>query len=125
MRTGLTPGYHDLDTKILHACFHELSLFYERQLNGHIDWNSHSAEWGEMTRLYEWWRDRDKKRAATAIKHPNSGSYFETVGGRKFLKFTPQAKQTYKLIHQQEQDWDKEDTDMLISLIKIRGILWD
>jgi hypothetical protein len=125
MKTGLKPGYHDIDTKILHGCFHEFSRFYEQQLNGHIDWTSNPKDWNEMTRLYEWWRDRDKIRRVTAIKHPKNGSYFETVGGRNLMKITPAASQAYSLIHKQEEDWDLEDTNMLIALIKIRGILWD
>lgn len=154
LHTDLTPGeYYDLDTRILHALFTELKDLVEVEYaaimrsseNAHnykfkkqrcplagldyLNWacqlvydesyGTHPEDEGykELTeqakvaqtvlKLYQWWKNRKDR--------PNPHDMFskEQDGPKYYLK-----------IHETEQLYEKEDTHMLIELIKIRGGLW-
>ena len=141
LRTDLTPGeYYDLDTRILHALFTELTDLVEVEyasmqrygeeehnyvfnkgrcpLAGldYLNWVGRlrydkltpQAEAALTTlELYQWWKNRDNR--------PDPFEMFtkEKDGSQYYLK-----------IDNMEQDYEQEDTDMLIKLIKIRCSLW-
>ena len=86
----------------------------------------------EVIKLYDWWT---KERPARPDPYDASGwtEYCEKMrelnDGRLFgSKKTPElermSKKSINLLHKMEKQYDKEDTDMLIRLIKIRNSLW-
>ena len=86
----------------------------------------------EILDLYTWWT---VVRPARSDPHDASGwsDYCEQVrvlnDGRLFgSKKTPEleklSKKTMKLLHKMEADYEKEDEDMMIRLIKVRHGLW-
>lgn len=154
LKTDLVPGqYYDLDTRILHALFTELTdlieveyaniqRYSEKENNyvfkkgrcplagldylnwagqlkydEHMGFNPEDDNYNEPTpqaeaalttlELYNWWKNRDDR--------PDPHTIFteEKDGSQYFLK-----------INDMEQEYETEDTDMLIKLIKIRGSLW-
>ena len=141
LKTGLEPGvYYDLDHRILHGLFNELVDFVEieyAQLSisdskkeykfvkgrcaeaglDHLDWASNLMHKNQLTnqaisaievlKLYKWWKNRDKRENPYDL-------YDEEKDGEFY----------YKIIDNIEQDYEQEDTDMLIRLIKIRDSLW-
>ena len=154
LRTDLTPGeYYDLDTRILHALFTELKDLVEIEyasmqkyaekdahyifkkgrcpLAGldYLNWacqlkydetygitenEEHHNEPTEQAKvaqtilkLYQWWKNRNNRL------NPHEMFNEEKDGPKYYLK-----------IDEIERLYDKEDTHMLIELIKIRGGLW-
>ena len=154
LRTDLTPGeYYDLDTRILHALFTELTdlveveyasiqrysedhnnylfkkgrcplagldylnwagqLKYDENMGFNPDDEDYhkptpQAEAAQITlELYKWWKNRKYR--------PNPYDLFsEDKDGQYY----------YRKINKMEESYEKEDTKMLIELIKIRGSLW-
>ena len=153
LRTGLKPGqYYDLDYRILHGLFNELTIYVESELAHLSKWKSEKkykfiggrcAEAGldylnwagqlkmnedyginpdhkdynkptaqaissqKVLELYNWWKNRDYRTDPDSV----------------FTK-EKDGKSYYKKIAKIMDDYDKEDTKMLIELIKIRGSLW-
>lgn len=154
LKTGLKPGcYHELDSRILHGLFNELVDFVEIDLahlslwdrtkkyrfkNGrsveaaydYFNWINNlkydedsgclpdDPDYGTLTEqakayttikaLYEWWKSERLNRV-----DPNHIITRETHG-----------KHYYRLIDEMERGYEREDTDKLIELIKVRGSLW-
>jgi len=153
LKTGLKPGqYYDLDYRILHGLFNELTIYVEDELAHLNKWKSEKkykfigsrcAEAGldylnwagqlkmnedyginpdnkdynkptaqaissqKVLELYNWWKDRDYRNDPYSMfsKEKDGKSYYKKIA---------------KII----DDYDKEDTKMLIEFIKIRGSLW-
>jgi len=141
LKTGLKKGeWHDLDTRILYGLFNELVEFVEVELahlnnldrkkkykfkNGrcveaaydYFQWaNNLQGENNHVQRensikikeLYEWWKHTRPNRDDPIV------SITKESHGDKY----------YQLIYDIEKDYDDEDTEMLIDLIKIRNCLW-
>jgi len=153
LRTGLKPGtYYDLDWRILNGLFNELVIYVESELahtmkaypdrnykfvNGrcklagldHLNWamnlnmnedygiNPDDEDYGKPTNqaivakkvyeLYNWWTNRDDRvDPYTLFTKEKDGKYY------------------YRKIDEMENQYDQEDTDMLIELVKIRSSLW-
>jgi hypothetical protein len=153
LRTGLKPGiYYDLDWRILNGLFNELVIYVESELAhtmraypdrhykfikgrcklaglDHLNWASQlimnedygispdDENYGKPTHqaiiakkvyeLYSWWLNRDNRvDPHTLYSKEKDGKYY------------------YRKIAEIEDDYDKEDTDMLVELVKIRGSLW-
>lgn len=153
LRTGLKPGeYYDLDWRILNGLFNELVLFVESEqahlmkahkdkkykfINGrckqagldYLNWagqlklnedygfdpddddynkpTAQAIDSQKILHLYNWWLDRDYRvDPYTVFTKEKDGKYY------------------YRKIAKMENDYDKEDTKMLIELIKIRSSLW-
>jgi hypothetical protein len=153
LRTGLKPGtYYDLDWRILNGLFNELVIFVESEqahlmkaykdkkykfvkgrckqagldylnwagqlkLNEDYGFNPDHEEYGEPTaqaidaqrilQLYNWWLDRDNRiDPSTIFTKEKDGKYY------------------YRKIDKMLNDYDQEDTKMLIELVKIRSSLW-
>lgn len=153
IKTGLKPGeYYDLDYRILNGLFYELVEFVESEqahlmkaykernykfVNGrcpqagldYLDWACNlkldenygipmdDKDYGKPTpqaktahkilELYHWWKNRPNR--------PNSHDLFSKE---------KDGKDYYKKIAELEKAYDREDTKMLIKLIKVRGSLW-
>lgn len=153
IKTGLRPGeYYDLDTKILHGLFYELVDLVEKEyanlskyntkkkynfVNGrcveagldYLDWagkltydkdyglRKGDKDFGQPTpqaitarktlELYNWWKN--------ATNRPDPFDLYTKEKDGKYY---------FRKIDKVEKDYSKEDTKMLIELIKIRGGLW-
>jgi hypothetical protein len=153
LQTGLKPGeYYDLDHRILHGIFNELVLYVEKELahinkcykdrnykfvNGrckqagldYLNWAgqlkfdescgvspdneeygkpiAHAISSQKILELYNWWLDRNYR--------PDPYDLFSLEKNGKYY---------YRRIGEMEDNYDKEDTEKLIELIKIRDSLW-
>lgn len=154
LRTDLTPGeYYDLDTRILHALFTELTDLVEIEYAGIQRYNEEKSN-------YVFKKGRCALAGLDYLNWAGQLKYDESMGFSTnddiYNKPTPQAitaltvlelynwwknrdnrKDPYDLytkekdgpqyflkIDDMEQKYEQEDTDMLIKLIKIRGGLW-
>ncbi len=179
VNTKLNPGYHEIDTRMLHANFellvdyveiecanmaqtvdrHELIAergwkhshlprmmkikeFRSRELGmRHLKWEATlaSAELNEFERspsqaaravqimiLYTWWKDVYPNREE--LPSPDKNSVGLEFLSKKWKKKNPEMSaridQWARDVHTQESDWDKEEEEMLIALMKIRKGLW-
>lgn len=153
LKTGLKPGkYYDFDWRILNALFYELTELVETDYARMGAWEDKkkykfvrgrcpeagldylnwaiSLKYGEdhgflkddkwygqpteqakaaqkTLELYNWWKNR-----------PNRPDPYDLFTEEK------DGKYYYKKIVKMEDSYEKEDTKMLIDLIKIRGHLW-
>jgi hypothetical protein len=153
LNTGLKPGnYYDLDYRIIHGLFNELvdlveieyahlfKCYKEKKYKfvhgrcveaglDYLKWASgltYNKDYGfrkgdkgfgepteqavaarKTTELYNWWKNRDNRPDPYEI-------FSEEKHGKSY----------YKKISKMQDDYEKEDTKMLIELIKIRGSLW-
>ncbi len=154
LKSDLKKGeWYDLDIRILHALFNELVEFVEIELAhlskwdrnkkykikhgrsveaayDYFEWasnlkfdekygiNPDAPNYGKLTpqgenalkikELYEWWT---KTR-------PNRDDPYDIITK------TTHGKHCYRLIDEMERSYEREDTDKLIELIKIRSHLW-
>ena len=145
LKSDLKKGqWYDLDTRILHSLFNELVDYVEIELSHLSKWDrkkkykfkrgrcveaaydyfewannlTYSKDYGKLTdqaiksrkikELYEWW----------TITRPNRDNPLMSITKESH------GKKYYQLINDIENDYDNEDTEMLIELIKIRNSLW-
>jgi len=154
LNTGLKLGeYYDLDYRILHGLFNELVDFVELELplsmrydsskkynfvkgrcqeaqDDYFRWAVHLKYQGRLTEqakasrkikeLYEWWKFIRPKR-----QDPLSDPILCDIDGILDKKKFNKQQKLYKKAYDLEQQYDEEDTDMLIELIKIRHYLWN
>ena len=160
LRTDLTPGeYYDLDTRIIHALFTELTdlveveyasmqRYNEENINyifkkgrcalaglDYLNWagrlkydenmgfNPKDEDYNKPTpqaeaalttlELYNWWKNRDNRQDPYTL-------YNKEKSGPQYSIANDSEMRSWKL----ERQYEQEDTDMLIKLIKIRGSLW-
>ena len=145
LHTGLEPGqYYDLDYRILHGLFNELVDFIEVELagmNGYL----------ERKKRFKFVKGRSIESGKDYLEWACNLKYDEDYGispdDPDFGKITPQAE-NYRIIRDLynwwkvtrpnrpepyvdgeyddsiEESYENEDTEMLISLIKVRGSLW-
>jgi len=178
VNTKLNPGYHEIDTRMLHANFellvdyveiecanmaqiidkHKLIAergwkhsclsqmikvkeFRSRKLGmKHLEWettladtsltvNSCSPEQAaravQIIILYTWWKDVYPYREE--IQSPDSSINLNILS-KKWKNANPEMSkkvdQWTRDTWRQEQDWDEEEEEMLIALMKIRKGLW-
>lgn len=153
LHTGLKPGeYYDLDHRILHGLFNELVDFVELELshlskwddkkkykfvNGrckeaqddYFKWANNLKQNGKLTQqakgsrkikeLYEWWK-YDRPNRKNPYSDSNFGDIDEILDNKKFK----QKQKLYQKAYDLEEQYDNEDTKMLIDLIKVRNQLW-
>jgi hypothetical protein len=154
LKTGLKKGeWYDLDTRILHGLFNELVEYVEIELAhlskwdrekkykfknsrcveaayDYFEWASNlkfneeyavqpdDPDYGKLTpqaestrkikELYEWW----------VYQRPNRIDPYEAI------KKETHGKHYFRNIDEIERGYEKEDTEKLIELIKIRNSLW-
>jgi hypothetical protein len=100
--TGLKPGkYHDLDYRILHACFNEFCKYVdERRKYVRVE--------EELDELYDWWKETYLQRDdpwETITKETHGDKYYEVIR------------------EEEKKRWEEEQ-EMLVRLIKVRDKLW-
>ena len=141
LKTGLKPGdYHEFDTRILYGLFNELVDYVEIELAHLSKWDrtkSYKFNNGRCVEAaydyFEWvnnlQKESDKIQKENCIKirelyewwtkqRPNRDNPLTSITAESH------DEKYYKLIHDIEQDYYNEDTEMLIELIKIRNGLW-
>lgn len=131
--SSLKPGYHDTRKQILHTNFHLLVDFveYESQF-GHVNWKGskeHAIAWYEMNSLYQWWvYERPYREEKLPDLHVDVPEEWGTMwqfdedyeNTDKYRKWREICDQYYTAEEQFEQD----DQDNLIRLMKIRQYMW-
>ena len=154
LRTDLTPGeYYDLDTRILHALFTELTDLVEVEYAG-------MQRYSEKQNNYIFRKGRCPLAGLDYLNWAGQLKYDDSYGfspeDADYNKPTPQAQAALTTLElynwwknrdnrpdpyqkyteekdgseyglkilQLEEKYEQEDTDMLIKLISIRGSLW-
>lgn len=119
--------WYDTDTKILYGCFQTLVDFIEEEKAGEmLDWSvtpEHVKVWKEVNELYDWWI---KVRPNRDPGYPKEKDY-GLKEGEGFDKDTRQSKEYLKAfdkVRERENEFENEDTEMLIRLVSIRKWLW-
>jgi len=104
----LKPGYHDIDTRMLHACFNLLTQYVECEKPfDFIEWDHdevHRHVASEIKYLYHWWKEVYPNRYKTEAS---------------ILK-----DHEYKRWMEWENVCEEEDKQNLIRLMEIRPYLW-
>lgn len=152
LHTRLKPGeYYDLDHRILYGLFNELVDFVELELSASMKWNKDKSykfvkgrcqqaqddyfQWAnhlkhqdrlteqakgsrKIKELYEWWKYKRPLRK-DPFDNPELG--IDDITDTKQVK---SKQKLYKKVYELEEEYDEEDTKMLIELIKIRHHLW-
>ena len=179
VNTKLNPGYHEIDTRMLHANFEllvdyvelecanmaevadraqlikergwkdtylprvmKIKKFRSRELGlQHLEWETtlasptlseYERSPGQAARavqiiiLYTWWKDIYPNREG--LEAPDRDSVGLEFLSREWRKENPEMhekiQQWSRDSHKQELDWDKEEEEMLIALMKVRKGLW-
>lgn len=89
----------------------------------------------EILDLYTWWKEVYLKRPdphdasgwsayCEATRAENGGSLWGSLREPKNTKLKKQGDKALKLLRKIEADYEKEDTEMIIRLIKVRHSLW-
>ncbi|PWU00808.1 MAG: hypothetical protein C5B52_08295 [Bacteroidetes bacterium] len=176
IETGLKPGYHEFDEKILYGSFTMLKdfveievashfhvqnrdefpyskkeklplyrrLFYRRPDLGikHLEWEatlddpslpptqqfpSQAIAAREILKLYRWWVDtRPKRDYSNNLKYDHQGFEMGSLDddfdhtAEDFIAY----HKRFDEIEENRIEWDKEDDEMLIRLVKIRQVIW-
>lgn len=128
LKTGLPPGYYDLDTRLLYSIMNEFKEFYEnpntttyKTITFDIDSEIENMEEfekdyfnevkdikHEMDTVYAWWLNYLKlQKTHTQLWN----SRISNIDGRALLE--------------KEDQLEDEANEMLIRLMKIRRHLWD
>ena len=141
--TKLPPGYHDKDQLMIYGCFSLLVDYVEKEKCFEvIEWESdpgHSADAKEIRSLYDWWKNvrPNRKDPIHDVGSPNRkkpvvasvdedgdpatfafGEYDDTP--EKIAAWNDACKRSHKL----EEEWNQEDEQNLIRLMRIRLRLW-
>lgn len=130
--TTLKPGYYDPVELMIHSCFHLLVEYvdFQRKEGLHIQtfsWNA-AKEWYSIIRLYEWWKNERPYREDTLKALPDGppGAPDMWIFSDRYIN-TPEYKEwsdVAKEHRQAEYDWELEDEQKLIELVKLREKLW-
>lgn len=139
----LEPGYYDSDTRMLHGAFNLLTDFVEKEKPfERIDWDydeAHRHAAKEIKELYDWWKCSYLKRRSLlddippnhqphlfefCKEEPNGDLSYGQAERQASEKAYPIYHEAFSLQMKQEAMWDKEETENLIRLVKIRGYLW-
>jgi hypothetical protein len=94
IRTGLPPGYHDLDTRLLHGVMEEVRRFVATaDLVAWDEGPDHAEAWRTLTEAAEWWRGYKAR--------PGAGEGPE-----------------------EEERWEREADEWLAAIMRVRRHIW-
>jgi hypothetical protein len=175
VKTGLEPGYYDVDTTMLNVNFSLLKDFVEVETASRQFWSSDEKrswqfkyipfyrtfvpfrrpdlgivqlEWAstlddptlppyeqsvhqavsarEILALYKWWVNERPARNPIDLVRPRirdddmDDLFVSDEETPEYKKWTEAIESSQK----QQEEWDEEDTNMLVRLVKIRRSLW-
>ncbi len=120
LSTKLPVGnYYDPDARLLYGCFELLVDFVEGELASHTFENDTLAR--------ELYRNQPYSLGTRALEnmvkegHPEQAELAQkTLDLYNWWKFERPARDGYDL----DQNWYKQDTEMLVKLVEIRRFLW-
>ena len=149
----LEPGFYDTDTLIFYAMFEIFEKFMKEQLTNPIivweykeehfsEWEvkedpervkreikSRNDLWKEMNEIYNWWVNIYPNRESTLKELPTLPKEWgglavlnEDFDDEEIMKEWRKVADTH---FKKEQEWEKEDVEMMIRLSKIHNYLWD
>jgi len=151
LNTGLKPGqYYEFDYKVLHGLFYELTDYVEKELAWMMTWNGDKKyqfsngrcveagldylEWAsnleykpqaitaqKVRELYEWWTITRPNRPDPYVVAKYNDDITDSIFKNKLTK---KQRATIEKVEKIEQEYENEDTDKLIELIKIRRDIW-
>lgn len=129
------PGIHnyhwfDVDTKMLYGMFQLLVDFVEKEEAGEvIDWNSdpeHKKVWAEVQELYNWWLERKNRdngypdRKDFDLEDREMFDFSDDKDDPNYRRYQTAVKEA-KI---KDDEFEVEDTEMLIRLVTMRKWLW-
>lgn len=137
IRTGLRPGYYDIDYRILHGMFSLLVDYVEKEkCFERIDWDwaeDQREVFKEIRELYHWWKEERPSRKDPLDEIPDDFEWvhftdeIDEESGFKRVKIDDppiEIKDILKRKHEADERWMDEDDNNLIRLVKIRRYLW-
>ena len=124
-------NYHwlDTDTKILFGNFQILVDFVEKEKDI-VDWSADPKTqevYEEFTELYKWWTEERPNRPDAYPSVTDYGLDHEEIFGPAADRNNPAYREWSKAVADaglKEEEYNNEDTEMLIRLITIRDYLW-
>ena len=146
----LDPGYHDPDILLFYSMFEIFEGFMKTQLtDSHVKWvltkddfeewweekdvekemKKRNDLWDEMNTIYDWWINVYPNREGTLPEYPKIPKEWGlmAVFNEDFddEEIMIEYKKIIKIHLKMEEDWNKEDEEMMHRLIKIHSNLWD
>lgn len=121
--SGLPRGYHDKPELMLHVNFQLLKDFVEKEKTDNIDWSSDgdSKAWAEIQSLYNWWtRDFKERESIEESIHLKVEANME----KGIKSFDAPNMEYYKELNELEKQWNNENNENLIRLMRVREFLW-
>lgn len=122
INTGLKPGYYDVDTLMFHSCFSLLVRYVEEEKGLEVinwSWDEvHKSVEKEILSLYCWYKNRETREERWNALNPRP------ITNGIFDFKDKEYSDWLSKYGEQDDIWEKEDTDNLIRLIKIKGFLW-
>lgn len=129
IRTGLKPGYYDVDELMLHGCMELLRRYVENERGGLAslkkiaadnreegeDFLAGAEKEEEAAAIYEWWTARRPEDEAAL--HDHIMARFDAA------KYGPD-RMPGKRCGEFEQELSDREDEMLARLVKIRRSLW-
>lgn len=131
--TGLKRDqWYDTDTKMLYGLMKLLVDYVDGEKPfEHIDWEDDEAHRNakkEIVAIYDWWKNYDTRMKEIDVALDN---WYVSRGGdhKEFLDFfnsesTPESEQLFDHHEKLEEALLKEEEEMMVRLVKIRGFLW-
>lgn len=120
VNSGLPRGYHDKPELMLHCNFQLLKDFVEKEKPGEmINWESdenHSYAWNEIQSLYNWWIKDFPQRVEL------EENIYSQTEQKEINK--EQKRELYKELAELEKQWNIENNENLIRLMRVREYLW-
>lgn len=117
VNTGLSPGWHDVDERILYACMALLCSYVEDEQGGEVGFPGFAVGTpeadAEALTIYRWWRHQrsaDREREGALLMAWYSAS--------------PRTEEAFRAAIDAEAENDARDQEMLHRLIDIRRSLW-
>ena len=126
--TGLEPGYHDPDIRMLYGCFNLFKDYYE---NTHCinDTNNdkedifitgYAEHVKELNDLYVWWTEVRPNR-----KDPDEPACGFCTTVENFLhNKCEHCSKYFEASNKLDQKYEEEDDEMMIRLMKVRRSIW-
>lgn len=130
IRTTLDPKhYHDPREQILYATMDMVKQFVD--ITGdQINWDSdpdHAHVWAELQVVYDWWVNKYPNREDNLPDYPDVDDEKILGEKREECRNDPDVKEWDRIatIHRNaEEEWEREEEEMLIRVMKVRAYLW-
>ena len=117
VNTGLPPGWHDVDERMLYACMALLCSYVENEQGGEDGFpgvaSGDSATDAEALTIYRWWK---YQRAADHTRYDKVLMAWHGAN--------PRTDEAFRAVNEADDENESRDQEMLHRLIDIRRTLW-